>query len=159
MGDSAVITLTNHIAGSSIQWQSSSNSTTWTNISGETSAVLDLFPSSNKYYRATVKEAGASCPTYFSDTTYITMVTLPAAPSAGNNTPICSGSTLSLSASTITGATYAWTGPNSFTSTSQNPTISAATSAVAGNYSVTATVAGCKGSVGITNVLANGFYT
>lgn len=42
--------------------------------------------------------------------------------SAGNSSPVCSGGSLNLTASNVTGATYAWTGPNCFTSTDQNPT-------------------------------------
>ena len=68
---------------------------------------------------------------------------LRAAPTAGNDGPVCAGSTLSLTASTVSGATYAWTGPNGFTSTAQNPTIPDATTAATGTYSVTATVNGC----------------
>ncbi len=59
---------------------------------------------------------------------------------AGNNGPVCAGATLSLTASTISGASYAWTGPNGFASSLQNPTISNATPAATGTYSVTATV-------------------
>src|SRR5688572_13676065 len=44
-------------------------------------------------------------------------------PTASNNGPICQGSTLNLSATTIPGATYQWSGPNGFTSTQQNPGI------------------------------------
>jgi hypothetical protein len=84
---------------------------------------------------------------------YATYCATPAAPTAGNNGPVCEGSTLSLTASTISGATYSWTGPNSFTSNQQNPTVStSATSAMAGTYSVTATVSGCTGPAGSTAV-------
>ncbi len=62
---------------------------------------------------------------------------------AGNNGPVCSGSTVSLSATTLGGATYAWTGPNSFTSSAQNPSFSYA-AAKAGVYTVQVTVAGCS---------------
>lgn len=60
----------------------------------------------------------------------------PAAPVAGSNGPLCSGSTLNLTASTIPFATYSWTGPNGFTSTAQNPVISNVSLANAGVYSV-----------------------
>ena len=60
-----------------------------------------------------------------------------------NATPsaLCAGSTLSLSATPSGGSgyTYAWTGPNSFTSTTQNPTISGATTSATGVYSLTVT--------------------
>jgi hypothetical protein len=51
--------------------------------------------------------------------------------------------TLNLTASTVAGATYSWTGPNGFTSTNQNPSIANATIAAAGDYSVTATIGDC----------------
>ena len=69
--------------------------------------------------------------------------TPPATPTASNNGPICAGSTLTLSTPTVTGATYSWTGPNSFSSTLQNPSITSATTAASGTYSVTVTMNGC----------------
>jgi gliding motility-associated-like protein len=70
---------------------------------------------------------------------------LPSVPTASVNTPICAGSTLNLTASnSTTGATYAWTGPNSFTSSVQNPSITNATIAATGSYTVTATLNGCS---------------
>jgi len=68
----------------------------------------------------------------------------PASPTLSSNSPICQGSTLTLSASSISGATYNWTGPNGFTSSSQNPSISSATAVATGTYTVTATVNGCS---------------
>src|SRR5947208_16226517 len=50
-----------------------------------------------------------------------------------------SGSTLQLTASTVAGATYSWTGPNGFASISQNPSIANATIVASGSYSVTGT--------------------
>ncbi|MES2431454.1 MAG: hypothetical protein V4556_10975 [Bacteroidota bacterium] len=88
-------------------------------------------------------------------TTNAVVNSLPATPTAGNDGPKCIGSTLSLSASTISGATYAWTGPNSFTSTDQNPTIPSATSAATGTYSVIATVGGCSSAAGTTDAVVS----
>lgn len=70
----------------------------------------------------------------------------PAAPGAAYNGPICSGGTVNLTASTATaGATmYAWTGPNGYTSTQQNPAITNATASASGNYTVTATQGTCS---------------
>jgi hypothetical protein len=65
-----------------------------------------------------------------------------AAPTAGNNGPICEGSTLNLTASTVSGGTYAWNGPNGFASSAQNPSIPNATVAASGEYSVAVTVNG-----------------
>ena len=80
---------------------------------------------------------------------------VPAAPTAGNNGPLCAGSTLNLTASTVSGATYAWTGPSGFTSTQQNPSISNAQVANSGTYSVTATVNGQTSAAGTTVVTVN----
>jgi len=64
-------------------------------------------------------------------------------PAASNGGPYCEGATISLSTATVAGASYAWTGPNGFTSALQNPTRANATTADAGTYSVTITVNGC----------------
>ena len=77
------------------------------------------------------------------------------APVAGNNGPVCVGQTLQLSASTISGASYSWSGPNSFTSGQQNPSIASATLAASGTYSVSATVAGCVSPVAMTSAVVN----
>jgi beta-glucanase (GH16 family) len=67
----------------------------------------------------------------------------PASPTANNNGPLYAGMTLNLSASTIAGAIYSWTGPNGFASSAQNPSISSATTNASGTYTVRATVGGC----------------
>ncbi|PWU18170.1 MAG: hypothetical protein C5B50_09695 [Verrucomicrobia bacterium] len=67
----------------------------------------------------------------------------PSSPMATNNGPIYAGSTLNLTASTVVGASYSWTGPNGFTSSTQNPSITNAGVNASGSYAVTATIAGC----------------
>ncbi|HKW30394.1 MAG TPA: glycoside hydrolase family 2 TIM barrel-domain containing protein [Verrucomicrobiae bacterium] len=79
----------------------------------------------------------------------------PASPTVGYNNPIYSGMTLHLTASTVAGATYSWTGPNGFNSTNQNPSIANATIAAAGDYSVTVTVGGCTSSPATVTVTVN----
>jgi beta-glucanase (GH16 family) len=78
--------------------------------------------------------------------------TPPPAPTAGNNGPVWAGSTLNLTASTVPGAAYSWTGPNGFTSTNQNPSIVNAATNTAGVYNVTITVGGCTSAAGATTV-------
>jgi beta-glucanase (GH16 family) len=73
-----------------------------------------------------------------------------AAPVAGNNGPISTGMTLHLTASTVPGATYSWTGPNGFASASQNPSIANASTNASGLFSVTATTGGCASAPAIT---------
>jgi beta-glucanase (GH16 family) len=79
----------------------------------------------------------------------------PPAPTAANNGPIYAGTTLYLTASTVPGATYYWTGPNGFTSTDQNPAISNATTSASGLYSVTATAGSCASAPGTTTAFVN----
>jgi hypothetical protein len=83
------------------------------------------------------------------------VVAPPPAPTAGNNGPICNGQALQLTASAIAGASYAWTGPNGFTSNAQNPSIPNATAAASGSYHVTATVGGVTGPAGTTTATVN----
>jgi gliding motility-associated-like protein len=62
---------------------------------------------------------------------------------ANRNFPVCAGSTINLTSSGGTG--YSWNGPNGFISSTQNPSIPNANTAMAGVYTVTVTdVPGCK---------------
>ncbi|MGN6298749.1 MAG: hypothetical protein ACTHM7_18300, partial [Ginsengibacter sp.] len=92
-------------------------------------------------------------------TTNATVNAIPATPAASNSGPVCAGSTLILSTPTVVGATYSWTGPNSFSSTSQNPSIANATTAATGTYSVTVTLNGCTSAAGTTNATVNAIPT
>jgi hypothetical protein len=94
--------------------------------------------------------------------TTINVIASPDPPIASNNSPVNRGQTLQLFASTVSGATYSWTGPNGFTSNVQNPVISNVTAAAAGIYSVTVTAGGCTSIAATTpvSVLNNAsFYT
>ncbi len=68
----------------------------------------------------------------------------PADITASGGGSVCEGNTVSLSSDNISsgqssGNTYVWSGPNSFSSTQQNPTVGTATSLQAGDYTVTVT--------------------
>ena len=79
------------------------------------------------------------------------------APTASSNSPICAGSTLNLTG-TGTG-TYSWSGPNSFTSTDQNPNIANATTLASGTYTISITnTNGCV-STATTAVTVNALLT
>ncbi|MBO7055794.1 MAG: hypothetical protein J6W37_10550 [Bacteroidales bacterium] len=75
---------------------------------------------------------------------------IPATPSPSNNGPKCAGEDITLSVSAVANATYSWTGPDNYSKTDQNPTTT-----VAGEYSVTVTVAGCTSEAGTTTVVVN----
>ncbi|MCZ8197217.1 MAG: T9SS type B sorting domain-containing protein [Flavobacterium sp.] len=69
-------------------------------------------------------------------------------PQVSINNP-CIGNTLNLTASG--GTNYSWTGPNGFTSSSQNPTITNAQTINSGQYTCTITgTGGCDGTISTT---------
>jgi PKD repeat protein len=84
-------------------------------------------------------------------------VTINAKPTvtASNSGPVCEGTTLTLSSTSVSGATYSWTGPDGFISTSQNPSIANVTTDAAGTYSVTITVNGCTSTAAATTITVN----
>ena len=89
-------------------------------------------------------------------TTTVVVNSIPATPTASSNSPVCSGNAINLSASTVAGATsYSWSGPSSYSSSSQNPMIPSSTNAMSGIYSVTATANGCTSAAGTVNVVVN----
>jgi PKD repeat protein len=87
----------------------------------------------------------------------ITINQAPATPVISNNSPLCTSTTniINLSADTIAGATYHWTGPSSFNSTFQNPTRPAGNINFAGNYILTVSVGGCTSLPDTTVVVLN----
>ncbi len=129
----------------------------WTGPNGFSSSqqnpsIAGATPAASGTYSVTATVNGCASPP---GTTSAVVNAVPPAPTAGNNGPICAGQTLQLTASTISGAAYAWTGPNGFTSSLQNPSIPNATTAATGSYSVTATVNGCASAAGTTAATVN----
>lgn len=74
---------------------------------------------------------------------------------ASSNSPVCSGQNLNLSVSNVSSGTFSWTGPNGFTSSSQNPTITNATVAASGTYIVTVSSGGCSSASDTIQVTVN----
>ena len=81
----------------------------------------------------------------------------PATPTAGANGPLCSGNTLNLTATSGETGTksYAWQGPNGFTSAAQNPAKPNVALADAGTYKVTITINNCVSAPGRIDVIIN----
>lgn len=117
---------------------------TWVPSGSNTNSIV-VSPSSTTSYTVLGTQAGPSC---ISSGTAEVKVNSAVPAVAGNNGPICSGQTLNLN--TSAGAlSYIWTGPNGFSSTQQNPSISATTGTETGAYSVTLTsVDGCTTTAG-----------
>lgn len=71
---------------------------------------------------------------------------------ASSNSPVCTNGSINLSGNGAT--TYAWTGPNAYSSALQNPTISNASAANAGIYTVVGSSGSCTASATV-NVSIN----
>jgi len=80
----------------------------------------------------------------------------PSAPIVTTNSPVPVFGVIHLYASTISGATYNWSGPGGFTSSLQNPVIPNANAGMSGIYSVIATLNGCSGTAGTASVSVSG---
>lgn len=91
LGDSTGISVTGYTNGGTIQWQSSPDNVTWTNIAGATTTPFTVTPSDTTFYRAMI------CGLHIStvDTLFPEFV---ATPTTTNDT-ICGNGTLNLTAS------------------------------------------------------------
>ncbi len=144
----ATLTLTTGlVAGATYAW----NGPGFTSTS-QIASITNATTAASGTYSITVTVGGCGSS---GNTTIATVNPIPVSPTASSNTPLCIGSTLNLNATTVAGATYAWIGPNSFSSTSQTPTLSGVVVADGGTYSVTATVSGCTSPEGTTLVVIN----
>jgi hypothetical protein len=97
--------------------------------------------------------------TVTSNSILMTVISAPSAPVVTSNSPVTLNGTITLFASTISGANYIWSGPNGFNSSTQNPTISNASAANSGTYSVYAVLNGCPGQSGSAVVTVSGLPT
>ena len=110
--------------------------------SNEDPTIPNSVPANAGDYNLTVSLLGCS-----SQPAVTTVVVTPL-PVINPETPIqiCEGESLSLTVDGPSGTTYTWSGPNGFSSTEQNPTVtSSATSADGGDYFVSGTLNGCSG--------------
>lgn len=135
------------------QWLDPSGSA----ISGATNSTLSIANiSTSQAGTYTVQISNSTCnPNIISTSATSVVVNNPFTISAGPDLGACVGSPINLT-STISGSpvgtvTYSWTGPNGFTSSQQNPTISNPGTSAGGNYTVTATAGGC-GATNTVNV-------
>lgn len=133
--------------GYSYQWRNNNSI-----IPGATTNTFTA--NSTGFYDVVITALG--CP----DTSLQTHVIVNPNPAANAtaNTPVCTGSTLNLVASTVAGATYAWTGPGGFNTTIQNPAITNVQFSNGGSYylTVTNTSTGCIGLDTVVVTTQNG---
>ncbi len=100
----------------------------------------------------TVRVVRGNCTSLPSEGQMITITPFPAITVSAND-PACGGQPINFQATDLAGASYAWRGPNNFSSSLPNPTIVRADAAVhAGTYSVVATQNGCSSDTMFVNV-------
>lgn len=99
-------------------------------------------------YRVTATGEGGAC-VVTSDAVVVSAdaANAPANPTITANTPLCVGGTLNLQTDPVASATYIWTGPEGFTSASEDPSIPSVTDGHAGIYSLQIQVGQCKSDV------------
>ncbi len=89
------------------------------------------------------------------DTVNVLIQPSPDKPTAGSNSPICVGGILNLTASTVAGATYEWSGPAGFGTTQQNPTRQNVALTYGGKYAVVTKMNGCTSAADTATVVVN----
>ncbi len=95
-----------------------------------------------------------SCGTAVANTT-ITVNPIPPVLNPHVNSPLCEGDTAHFTSDFISGVTYSWTGPNSFTSSLQNFDLNTLLLSQAGTYTLTGSLAGCPGPASSVNLVIN----
>ncbi|MDB5232769.1 MAG: hypothetical protein JWN76_3574, partial [Chitinophagaceae bacterium] len=123
----------------------------WTGPNGfssnSTSAVVNNVISATHagVYNLTITNNG--CTSTASST--VTINTNPVAAISGTNV-LCAGANLNLSAQTVAGAAYSWTGPNSFSSGNSSAMVDNVAATHAGAYNLSVTKNGCTSTASST---------
>jgi len=144
----ATLTLTASNTGTTYNWTGPNTFTANT----QNPSITNITSAGVGVYSVTATSLGC---TSAIGTTTLVVNQIPATPTVSSNSPLCVGQTLSLSTSAVGGATYNWNGPNTYTSTTQNPTISNVALVNGGTYSLAVTVSGCTSASGTVNVSVN----
>lgn len=126
---------------------SGANTYTWSNAQNGTSITIS--PASTTQYTVVGTNSVNGCTSTAVANVSVTPLPIPL---PVNNGPICIGGNLVLNCSG--GVTYIWSGPNSFTSSTQSNTITNVSVLNAGIYTVVATSGVCSASA-TTNVIVN----
>ncbi len=144
----AIISSSNTSNGATYNWTGVNNFSAF----GKTILLNNVNSSNEGQYTVTATDSGCTSLPFNLN---LTVKAKPSSPTISNVPPICEGAKLDLSASLISGATYVWSGPNSFSSSVRNPSITSTTKAAEGTYRVYSIVNGCKSAEESTGVIIN----
>ena len=148
----ADLVMSTSAAGNSYIWRAPNGADTTT-----ASSTLTIVPTSSLYQSgnwtlSVVNAAGCVSPASIASAVEINSI--PSTASAGNNGPVCRGTDASLSAGTVSGASYAWytdAGTSNQFSTLQNPTVNNLTND--STFYLLVTVNGCPSALDSTTVV------
>ena len=143
-GSCVTLTLTGY--NGTIQWQSSPNGTTWTNIAGATTTPYQYCPVNAPTYFQAVVASTAGCGTANSNIVSVNMSPVQPLTITPNNPSICTGQSVTLN---VTGASgYQWFNGNTNIGSGSSITVTPGTTTT---YSVTANQASaCPSSQSVT---------
>ncbi|CAN5913662.1 hypothetical protein BH11BAC7_BH11BAC7_08790 [soil metagenome] len=116
------VTLTLTGSNGNIQWQSSPNGITWTNIVGGTTTPYLFCPVNAATFFHAVVSGGPGCGSNTSNTVSVGITPVPTLTINPNAPSICSGQSVTMTVSGSSG--YTWSGPNNYTATGPSVTIS-----------------------------------
>lgn len=160
-GQTAALTSTNASQGATTiyQWQvSNTPGGPYTNVTGGTGALTTSYITgtltAGTYYYVLNTTCTVAALSAISNEATVTVNSIPTA-TASSNAPICAGQALNLTAGTDIGTNFNWSGPNAFSSTTQNPVIAAATTSAAGVYTLIVSAINCSATPVTTTVTIN----
>lgn len=159
-GTPVTLTATGAPNGYTYQWFTINNAQAWKENHSSMPNIFDdmptIFnkttqntlsvPSPGTYYVRIVNSSGYQSPIK----EYTVLPAIPATVKATNDSPTPVGNPLVLTATDIAGATYAWTGPNSYTANTRTATRTSFDASMVGIYTVTITTAASVGGCSVT---------
>lgn len=153
-GEAVYMLSTGYTAAGNIvqQWKvsSSSSSGPFANVSGGTGGNTAAYTSNTLvagvYYFILTTTCTNVAITATSNVVTVTINAVPSASASVLTPTICSSQDFVLGGTSNTGINYNWTGPNNFTSTVQNPTVSGAITNSGGTYTLLVSDANCTSS-------------
>ncbi len=146
-------------AGTVYQWMvSTSASGPFSNVTGGTGANTTTYntgtlTTSTLFYQLQTTCTSLSL-TAVSNVATVAINPVPTA-TAAPMSPICAGQNLTFTSTTNIGTNFAWTGPAGFTSSVQNPTITAATASASGVYTLVISALNCSATAVTTTATVN----
>jgi subtilisin-like proprotein convertase family protein len=139
----------NQLPNVEYMWQSPNGTL---NTSFDSSATITDYYTPGVYvFSLTLTDTLTGCISMYKDT--VQVVKLPDVIIANSNSPICEGLTLKLDAPNVVGATYAWFGPNGYTSNVQKPERPNATPDMSGVYKLVVTLGACVSDTATIEVI------